>query len=160
MWNKREWMSSTHRLYWICTAFWLEPIGDYLTVRFHFGFVFLVQFPAEIAKCVLDHKVVAVFNVVIVLPLEKLFKETVMMVQFFELIGQLFRFKLPGVYVRIGRSDATVIGSSVHNRQNTVQLRDAEKLFSDVIGANRILKRQIEFVFRFNHLVTFGKLPK
>jgi len=101
--------------------FRMEPI-NYSIVNFH-GFVILMKFSAEFTVGFLYCFLLSIFDDVIVLPLEILFEKSVVGIQFLEIIGQLFGFKLSGVDVGMWWSDATVIGTSVDHGHDAVQLR-------------------------------------
>ena len=87
-------------------------MGGYFVVGFGISVFTFVQLSAQVAKRISDSHLRTGFYYVIALPLKILFEQDVVSVQFLEVIGQLFRFKLPGVDEGMRRGDATVIGAT------------------------------------------------
>ncbi len=71
----------------------------------------------------------------------------------FQVVGQLIGFEFSRVNVRMRQSVSGVIGGPVHDR-NDVVIHNFEEFLCDVILAEGILERQVEFVVGLQHVVT------
>ena len=112
-----------------------------------------VQLSAEFAEGVADHLFDSGFHLVVLFPPEKFVVQTVVFVNSIQITRQLLRSELQGVDVGMRRCQFAVISAAV-NHWNDVVCQNVEKLFCDVIIAQRILERQVKFVFSLQVIVT------
>ena len=104
-----------------------------------------VQLSAEFAEGVADHLFDSGFHFVVLLPPEEFVVQTVVFGNLLQITRQLLRCVLQSVNVGMQRCKFAVICSAV-NHWNDVVCQNVEKLFCDVIIAQRILERQVKFV--------------
>ena len=107
---------------------------------------------AQIAKR-LSVGFVKIADAVVRLPPEILGVQSVVSIEFCQIGGQLVRCVIQSVNVGMRRGDCGVVGSTQHDRHD-VSLHHFEKFLRDVISADRVLKRQVEFVHFLDVVVT------